>query len=121
YGDAKRIMEYSNFIGSPDSEMMNEFLFTWTQFKQTEDSLKNILRMDPTRQAEVDRYYGPIAQEFYLKRNNLISRFPESPAILATLNAIDQENDWNTYQNVVHQLTRSEERRVGIESKILSL
>lgn len=107
YGDAKRIMEYSNFIGSPDSEMMNEFLFTWSQFKQTEDSLKNVLRMDPTMQAEVDKYYAPIAQEFYMKRNNLITKFPKSPAILATLNAIDQEKDWNAYQNVVHQLTLS--------------
>src|SRR5690606_34337002 len=78
YGDVKNIMELSNFIGSEDSEIMNEFLFTWTQFKLVEDSLKNVLRFNPGKQAEVDAYYGPIAQDFYAKRNNLINRFKES-------------------------------------------
>ena len=100
-------MRHANIIGSEDSEIMNEFLFTWGDFKRTEDSLKNVLRFNPALQIEVDAYYGPIAQDFYMKRSNLINKFSDSKALLATLNSIDYEKDWNTYQNVVHHLTLS--------------
>ena len=107
YGDSKDIIRLSNIVGSEDSEIMNEFLTAWTDFKALKDSLTNVLRFNPAKQAEVDNYFKPFAQDFYMKRNNLINRFSDSPALLATINAIDQDKEWEIYQTVVHHLTVS--------------
>ena len=116
YGDARDIMNVSNIVGSEDSEIMNQFVVTWTAFNSMKDSLVGVLRVDPSKQTEVDEYFKPLAQEFYMKRNNLINRFGDSPAIVATLNAIDQENEWDTYQQVVHLLTKSFPNSLTVQS-----
>ena len=107
YGDVKNIMEISNIIGSEDSQIMNEFLVEWGKFSRVKDSLTNVIRINPAKQTEVDGFFKPFAQDFYMKRNNLINKFNTSPSIIATLNAIDKELEWSTYQNVVHYLTLS--------------
>jgi thiol-disulfide isomerase/thioredoxin len=107
YGDLKNVMELSNFIGSEESEVMNQFLIEHSSFKRVKDSLTSVVRFNPSKQVEVDTYFKPIAENFYAKRNNFINKYSTSPAIIVTLNSLDLEAEWNTYQNVVHLLTES--------------
>jgi peroxiredoxin len=79
----------------------------FNKFKGPKDSLTQVLRVDPTKQATVDAYFKPLAETFYAQRGKFITNFVDSPAIIVTLNSIDQELEWPLYQNVVHYLTKS--------------
>lgn len=107
YGDLKNLAMLSNIIGSEDSELLNEFIVEFSQFKFQEDSLKNALQQNPADAAQVNAYFKPIAEHFYAYRNNFINSHKDSPALVATLNSINQEREWNTYKTVVDLLYRS--------------
>lgn len=107
YGDAKNILKFSNIIGSDESEVMNEFLLEFQRFKKIRDSLSQEVRFHPDKQAEVDAYFKPIAEDFYAKRSKYMSKYQNSPALVVTLNSIDHDKEWNLYQNTVHYLTLS--------------
>lgn len=107
YGDAKDLLTYTNIKGSPDSELMNEFLREYRTFKMAEDSLRAVVMADRNQQAAVNAYFSPIAQQFYTYRNNFISTNLQSPAIIATLNSIDQEREWEMYKQVVTILNQT--------------
>lgn len=107
YGDAKDLLTYSNIKGSPDSELMSEFLREYRSFKSVEDSLRAAVMADRTQQTAVNTYFSPIAQQFYAYRNNFISTNIQSPAIIAALNAIDQEKEWEMYKQVVTILNQT--------------
>lgn len=107
YGDIKDIMDLSNVVGSEDSEVMNQFISTYASFNKVKDSLTRVIRVDRTKGPEVDAYFKPIAEDFYQKRNNFINKFSSSPAIVVTLNAIDQDREWKLYKTVVELLTKS--------------
>lgn len=107
YGDAKDLFNISNIIGSPGSVLMKEFLIEFKNFKSVEDSLKNVLRADASKQMEVNAHFSPIAQNFFAYRNNFINANQASPALVATLSSIDQKKEWTIYKQVVTLLTYS--------------
>ncbi len=106
-GDARDLLNYSNIKGSPDSELMSEFLLQFRYFKQIEDSLRAVVMSDRNKQGEVNAYFTPLAQRFYSYRNNFISSNLESPALLATLNSVDQGKEWEMFKQIVSLLNRS--------------
>lgn len=107
YSDMKGLLEFSNFVGSEESEVMNQFLVEYSKFKNIEDSLKMVVRQDPNKQTQVNTYFQPIAQDFYAKRNKFINMYAQTPAIVVTLNAIDQKLEWDLYEKVVELLEQS--------------
>jgi peroxiredoxin len=106
-GESTDFLGKARIGGSKHSLMLNAFVIEQRKFKQTEDSLKNVLRTNPTRQEQVNTYFSPIAQKFYGLRNNFINANQTSPAIIATLSAIDQDKEWEVYKNVIGLLTQS--------------
>ncbi|MCB9224036.1 MAG: TlpA family protein disulfide reductase [Crocinitomicaceae bacterium] len=107
YTDIRNPMELSNFVGSEESKVMNQFLVSFMAFKKVEDSLKAVVGRDPSKQNEVNTYFNPIAQDFYTSRNTFINKYAGSPAIVVTLNAINQDLEWDLYQSVVGLLQKS--------------
>ena len=89
YGDAKDLLRMTNVIGSEHSVLLNQFLIEHQNFKMLEDSLKKVLKADQTKQAAVNAYFSPVAQQFYSYRNTFINANQGSPALIATLNALD--------------------------------
>jgi thiol-disulfide isomerase/thioredoxin len=107
FGDMKNILELSNFVGSEESEAMNQFLAAFGSFRAIEDSLKREVRVHPEKGQEINTFFQPLAERFYTNRNNFINKFSTSPAIVVTVNAIDQEKEWDLYQQVVGLLEKS--------------
>ena len=107
YGDLKDILSLSNFVGSEESEVMNQFLVGFSQFKKVEDSLRRVVQIDPTKQLEVNNFFKPFAEGFYAKRNKFINMYSKTPAIVVAVNAIDQDAEWALYKSVVDLLKES--------------
>lgn len=107
YADAKDFLNLSNFVGDEDTEALNQFVAAHSVFKKVEDSLKMVVRFDPTKQNEVNAFFQPYAENFYTKRNKFINQYASSPALVVTLNAIDQEREWELYQSVTTLLSQS--------------
>jgi peroxiredoxin len=104
YSDIRDVLQFSNFVGSEESEVMNQFLVSYSQFKRVEDSLKMVVKMNPAKEQEVNTYFNPIAQNFYANRNKFINSYSNTPAIVVTLNAINQDLEWELYTKVIDQL-----------------
>lgn len=107
YADAKDFLGVSNIINSPASGALNGFVYQFTTFKSFEDSLKNVLKSDPTKQAEVNAVFQEQAMPFYEKRNQFIQQWGGTPALIAAVNAIDQEKEWELFKQVVDALMLS--------------
>ena len=104
YGDSKSLLYNCNILGSIDSKMMMDFYKEFSSFKRVEDSLKIVLQKDPSQNAAVQTKFKPYAEKFYTYRNTFINGNTNSPAILATLNAINRQAETQLYDQVVGQL-----------------
>ena len=107
YGDAKQLAKISNFVGSDESEAMNQFVVALNEFKYVEDSLKRIARSNPSLGPELDAYFKPVAENFYQNRNNFINQYANSPALIITINVIDKDKEWDLYQSIGELLSKS--------------
>ncbi len=107
YGDAKDLSTLINIIGSEDSEILNTYVAQQKVFQQIEDSLRGVLQANPAKQDEINAYFKPLAENFYGYRNNFINSNQNSPALIATLNSINQEREWKMYKQVVELLANS--------------
>lgn len=106
YGDMKSILN-CNVIGSEESQEMNRYLVSMSEFKKVEDSLRKEAQVNPSKGNEINAYFAPIAQDFYRKRDKFISIYGNTPATVVALNTIDQEKEWDLYQQVVLQLEKA--------------
>lgn len=107
YGDAKDLLNNTNIIGSPSSQLMMDFYKEFTQFKGVEDSLRQVLSVDNSKQQEVNEYFKPIAEVFYGYRNVFVQTNINSPALLATLSAIDKNREKDMYNTVVSSFLKN--------------
>jgi len=107
YTDAKDMLNICNIVGSPASEQMKQFYQKYVPFKKIEDSLRNVFLKDKTKEKEVNAAFQQKAQPFYAYRNNYIQQNTNSPALLAALSAINKDNEFNLFSQVVTQLQKS--------------
>lgn len=121
YTDSRNILNFSSIINSPHSVVMNEFLRNFYTFKNFEDSLKNVLRVDPSKQAEVDAVYQPKAERFYGYRNAFVSTYKTSPALIVALSAVDQEKEWDLYKGIIELLAESFPTSPSVQNAVAHL
>ena len=107
YGDIRNIQELSNFVGSEESEAMNQFVVALTSFKSVEDSLKMAVRTNPQSGPQADAFFKPIAENFYQIRNNYINKYANSPALIVAINVVDPEQEWTLYSQIADLLGKS--------------
>ena len=107
YADSKNLLYNCNIIGSAPSQLMTEFYKEYTSFKATEDSLRVVLKKDASQQQAVNDYFRPIAEVFYNYRNVFIKMNENSPALLATLSAIDKTKEAVLYKQVTDNFIKN--------------
>jgi thiol-disulfide isomerase/thioredoxin len=107
YGDVKNVQKFSNFIGSDESEEMNQFLVQYGGFKRIEDSLRRVAKLEPAKGDQLNSYFQPIATNFYQKRDKYINTYQNSPALIVAVNAVDQKKEYATYIKIIELLGRS--------------
>ena len=106
YGDAKDLLYNCNILGSNDSKLMMDFYKEFLSFKRLEDSLKLVLKKDPSAQNKVNTIFGPKAQYFMKYRETFLALNPKSPATLAALSSIDPKKEKALYEAVVKNIIK---------------
>ncbi|MCH2234443.1 MAG: AhpC/TSA family protein [Crocinitomicaceae bacterium] len=107
FADASDLMKTAKFVGDPVSAGLNDFIIRHQEFKRVEDSLKTELKKDPTKQTEVNTFFATYAPTFFNYRNQFIQMYGGTPALIATVNAIDQEKEWALFVQVVDALNQT--------------
>ena len=107
YGDAKDLLNNCNIIGSVDSQLMMDFYKEYSQYRFLEDSLRQVFAKDASKETEVNEFFKPKAEVFYGYRNLFIQTNINSPALLATLSAIDKKREKDLYLQVVNSFLKN--------------
>jgi thiol-disulfide isomerase/thioredoxin len=106
-GRFDNLLNDSEIKGSEESNQMKSFYQNYVPYKNFEDSLKNVLKLDPSKQAEVNKAFQVKAIPFISYRNGYIKSNVNSPAILAALSNVDQEKEFALFKQIVTQLNTS--------------
>ena len=106
-GRFDNLLNDSEIKGSEASNQMKEFYQKFVPHKQFEDSLRLVLKSDPTKQSMVNKAFQVKAIPFKNYRNSYINKNANSPAILAALSNIDQEKEFDLFKQVVSKLYTS--------------
>jgi thiol-disulfide isomerase/thioredoxin len=106
-GRFDNLLNDSEIKGSEESNQMKSFYQNYVPYKNFEDSLKNVLKLDPSKQADVNKAFQVKAIPFISYRNGYIKSNVNSPAILAALSNVDQEKEFALFKQIVTQLNTS--------------
>lgn len=107
YADGKNIRAFSNIVGSEETKKMNEFLIVQSQWNFKRDSAVAIINQNPEKQQEVNTAMTPEYYKFQNSLQTFINENPNSPALIVTLQSLDKENDFATYEKIIQQLNSS--------------
>ena len=107
YADAKDLLFNCNIIGSQDSDLMMKFYKEFSAFKRVEDSLRMALSKNPSQREVIDQQFAPVAQKFYAYRNTFIQGNASSPALIATISAVNRQNESELYGQIVQQIVNN--------------
>ncbi len=106
-GSAKTFTKEATITGDNNSLLVNQFLRETNVFKTFEDSLKKAVQANPALRDLANEKYQTLANKYYEYRNAFINKNQRSPAIISTLNSINQDQEWDLYKQVVSLLGRS--------------
>ena len=104
YGDGTKLTEYTNFVGSDESQdMRNYMVLVYNWQKKRDQALANI-KANPEKEAEIDRQMKAEFSRFQSEQQGFIKQHPNSAALFPVLNDIDINRDFNSYESIVRQL-----------------
>lgn len=106
YANAESLIFNTTILGSDYSKSMKDFYQEYVPFKQLEDSLTKVVRSNNSKANEVNNYFRPRAQAFFAYRNEFIKENTNSPALLAALPAVNQENEFELYKQIIQRLNQ---------------
>jgi len=106
-GRVDDLLNDSEIKGSEASNQMKEFYQKFVPHKQFEDSLRQVLKSNPTKQAEINKAFQVKAIPFNNYRNSFIKRNENSPALLAALSIVDAEKEFDLFKQIVSKLSIS--------------
>ncbi len=98
------LLNDSEIKGSEPSNQMKKFYEKFVPHKQFEDSLRQVLKLDPSKQIEVNKAFQVKAIPFNNYRNGYIKNNVNSPSILAALSSVDAEKELDLFTQIVNQL-----------------
>jgi thiol-disulfide isomerase/thioredoxin len=101
------LLNDSEIKGSEESNQMKSFYQKYVPHKNFEDSLRQVLKLNPSKQAEVNQVFQVKAIPFNTYRNAYIKNNANSPAILAALSNVDAEKEFALFKQIVNQLNNS--------------
>lgn len=105
--DETDILNSTQIQGSEASVQMLKFYQVLIPFKTFEDSLRQVLQQDASKANEVNQVFKGKATEFYSFRNQFIQTNTNSPALLATLAAVNNENEFDLFKQIIEKLAEN--------------
>lgn len=104
FADGKKIKEHCNIVGSDQSKALTDFAIRMEQWNQKADSARMALVQDPSREAQINQY---MQQEFSVWQSDFqqfVADNQQSPALIIALSAINPDQDFKSYENIIMQL-----------------
>ena len=105
YGDASKIEEFSNIIGSDETVKMNEIVKLLSKWTAKQDSAKQLLQEFPEKEAEINQSMKIEFTTYQTNIQSFVSQNPNSAALLPVLSLINMENETETYGNILNQIS----------------
>lgn len=107
YGDGAQLSKFVNIIGSEESANMNGYIQAVNEWQAKSEAAVKAIQEDPSRKDEINREMQGEYQRFQGVQKSFIANNQNSAALMAIVNSIDINNDFNSYESVVRQLNTS--------------
>lgn len=107
YADAKRISQFTNIIGSDESNNMHKFRAEIYRWEAKIDSARAVVTADPSKKDAIDQEMQTEQMRFQQKQKLYSQQNVNSAALIALIPLIDPKRDIASFTSVVKQLENS--------------
>lgn len=107
YGDGKKLMQFSNIIGSDESTRMNNYIKDLNTWSAKNDSAIIASKVDPSRLNAINQQMSAEHKKFQSLQQLFVQQNQNSAALYPILGAIDPTKDFASYESIVSQLNTS--------------
>jgi len=107
YSDIKNVGKFSNFVNSDESKALNEFHYASLDWLADRQSKMQQMQTNPANAKELNDEVERSLQEFRTKFQSFYTENQNSPALIATLNVLDPNGDYETFEVIVNSLNKS--------------
>ncbi len=107
FGDAKDLGQFTNFVGSDESAELNKFAHkaaTW--IKQRQEAEQKI-KANPALETQVNAEMQAVFSQFQNDFTEFYKANQTSPALIAALNVVDANQDFNSFEIITKSLMAS--------------
>lgn len=104
YGDGKDLDGFVNIVNSEESSSMYKFTKELNAWKNLTDSVNLVIKNNPEKQTQIAPIMQLEQKKFQNIQRGFISMNQNSPALIAAINTIDIQNDFQGFETVVNQL-----------------
>lgn len=107
YGDAKQLGKFTNFVNSDESGELHTFAYAADDWIKSRNEAIRRVQTNPELSEQINsemqaslRDFQGVFQAFYGENQN-------SPALIAALNVIDPNSDFETFETIVNSLSKT--------------
>lgn len=104
YCDAKDIGKFTNFINSDESAELNRFSHESEKWLHDRQVAMKAMKQQPENRAKYEAEMQKSLKEFQGVFRSFFQKNQKSPALIATLNLLNPEQDFETYERIVNEL-----------------
>jgi thiol-disulfide isomerase/thioredoxin len=104
YGDGANLLSFTNILGSQASSDMMEYYRFYNRFVLIQKETQEKLQTNPPNRTELEEAFKKSYYEFDAQQRRFIATHQNSPALIATLQSIDPNKDYETYKSIVGQV-----------------
>lgn len=107
FGDAKGLGKFTNFVNSDESAQLNSFTYRAMEWIQKRNEATQKIQTNPELTNEVNAEMQTAFKDFLAEFQAYFAANQNSPAVIATLNVIDANQDFNSFEVVVNSLVQN--------------
>lgn len=107
YGDGKQLGKFTNFVNSDESAALHTFSSASQEWIQSRNEAIQKIQANPALSEQINmemqaslRDFQGVFQTFYSENQN-------SPALIAALNVIDPNADFDTFETIINSLNKN--------------
>lgn len=109
YGDGANLLYFTNIIGNQASQSMMEFFREFNNFTTIRDSVQRLAQQNPGRIQELDQAFRRDLSNFQNYRTQFISENNDSPALIAPIQSLDPQNEFQLYKSLMEKVIKAME------------
>ncbi len=106
YGDGKNLLYFTNIIGNDASSAMMEFFREMNNLNILRDSLQRTAQVNPEAAKQLEEQYKMNMNAFQSFRTRFISENQNSPALIAPVQSVDPQTEFQLYKSLMEQVIK---------------